>query len=398
MNNTHANLKKIIREMLLQEEVYGKMAKVYHGSRTAPDVLIPALIDDKFNPGTGAGAVFGRGLYTVYDLVKSQTAKGDYGKYIYKFGVNLDGFISFESDVAKLIYGRQLSPADQARAAGYDDSVIEVLESLPHVKSKFTVDNALQASRSIRGQVKGIIFTDSKYGRVALVYDVGTVVPLAWKLAKSDTWNKIDRELIKPSVERFSSRAWTPARYETADIKKLRDAAKLPVGERVIDGDLRLNDFPITLLPDHLHIRGSAELSGTQLTSLPAGLKVDGSLFLKNTRITELPEDLTVGRILDLENVAITSLPAGLQANGNISLHGTQITSLPSNLSVNGDLHLSNTPLASLPSGLYVKGDLNLRGTQITELPADIVVGRSVHGFKGDPEKIPAGIKLFTLY
>ena len=398
MHNKQSYLRKIIREMLLQEEVYGKMAKVYHGSKTSPDIMIPAFIDDTFRPGAGSGAIFGRGLYTVYDLSKSQTDKGEYGKYIYKLGVNLDGFISFDPDATNLIYGQNLTPADQAREAGYDVAIVEALDDLPLQKGKFTVDIALQASRSLRGQVKGIVFTDKKYGRVVLVYDVSTVVPLSWKLAKSDVWNKIDRDSLKPSIERFTSRVWSPERYEKADIKKLRDAAKMPIGERVVDGDLNLKDFPITTLPTDLHVRGSVDLRGVQVTSLPPGLRIDSSLFLNNVNITELPSDLVVGGSLHLENTPILTLPVNLQVNGDINLHESQIMSLPDDFSVNGSLILSNTQLTSLPAGLRVSRDLSLRGTQITKLPADIEVGGSVHGFKGDPSSVPERITLFTLY
>lgn len=409
MHNAQPYLRKLIHEMLLQEDVYGAMATVYHGSEMQPwDIVakdgttipgfIPMIVNDKFDPGSGSGALYGKGLYTVYDLDKTLTSKGEYGKYIYKFGVHLNGFVSFDPVITKLIYKSALAPADQAREAGYDDYIIEMLEALPHEKGKYTSETALKASVFLKGQVKGIVFTGKQDGHVALIYDVGTVVPLSWKLAKSAGWNRIDRESLKPSISRFSSRSWTSAKYETSSIAKLRNAIKMPPGERVIDGDLRLRAFPLRLLPDDLAISGNAELNGTALTKLPNNLRVDGGLYLQDTNIKELPNGLVVGGTLNLENVPITSLSADLQVNGDLILHGTQITSLPDNLNVNGSLNLGKTPLTSLPTGLRVKRDLTVRDTQITVLPDDIIVGGFVYGFKGDPANVPAGIKLFTLY
>ena len=45
---------------------------------------------------------------------------------------------------------------------------------------------------------------------------------------------------------------------------------------------------------------GNLDLSWTQITSLPEGLKVGGSLYLRGTQITSLPEGLTVGGSINL--------------------------------------------------------------------------------------------------
>jgi hypothetical protein len=65
---THSLLRSLIRETLLTEEVYGAQAVVYHGTKADPLELIGALLNDNFTPGKGAGAMYGKGLYTVYDL------------------------------------------------------------------------------------------------------------------------------------------------------------------------------------------------------------------------------------------------------------------------------------------------------------------------------------------
>ncbi len=70
---THSLLRSLIRETLLTEEVYGAQAVVYHGTEADPEDLVSALLNDEFRPGEGGGSMYGKGLYTVYDLKETQT-------------------------------------------------------------------------------------------------------------------------------------------------------------------------------------------------------------------------------------------------------------------------------------------------------------------------------------
>ena len=97
-------LRSLIRETLLTEEVYGAQAVVYHGTKADPQVLISALLDDEFVPGRGKGAMYGKGLYTVYDLAGTQTSSGEYGDHVIKLKLNLYGYIIFDPDVALQVY------------------------------------------------------------------------------------------------------------------------------------------------------------------------------------------------------------------------------------------------------------------------------------------------------
>ena len=83
-----------------------------------------------------------------------------------------------------------------------------------------------------------------------------------------------------------------------------------------------------------LHVGGSLDLRGTQITALPDDLHVGGSLGLWGTQITALPDGLHVGGWLDLQDTRITALPDGLHVGGSLYLRDTRITALPDNLSV----------------------------------------------------------------
>ena len=65
---------------------------------------------------------------------------------------------------------------------------------------------------------------------------------------------------------------------------------------------------------------GNLDLSYSDVTSLPDGLKVQGYLDLSGTRIEKLPENLVVGDWLDISETNITSLPNNLSVGLDIIL------------------------------------------------------------------------------
>ena len=121
-----------------------------------------------------------------------------------------------------------------------------------------------------------------------------------------------------------------------------------------------------------------------EVTEEDGKINVKGSLDLSNTNITELPDNLTVGGSLDLSNTNITELPDNLTVGGSLDLRNTSITELPDNLTVGGSLNLSNTNITELPDNLIVGVSLNLSNTNITELPDNLTVGGSIYEFNGD--------------
>ena len=373
-------LRSLIRETLLLEEVYGAQAVVYHGTRADPRALISALLKDEFRAGEGAGSLYGKGLYTVYDLPGTQTERGYYGDHVIKLKVNLYGYIIFDPDIALKVYKRPLTPKEQAEEVGYSEKVIDALGYVePPPGGEFTSESAKSVRKSLQYEVKGLVFTGQNDGKVAVVYDPTTAVPMAWKRVTrygdpvSEPWTPVDRATLLEPRERpdVSAREGRPVqqsalrrsamgdfeagKWDGDPLKILKRLERLPENQRVVKGDIDLSHAPVT--------------------SLPAGLKVNGSLVLGYTPITSLPAGLKVGEYLILHNSHITSLPAGLTVGEGLSLRDSHIASLPAGLEVGGGIDLSNTPIASLPEGLKVGGSLYLLNTSVTSLPADLEVG-----------------------
>jgi hypothetical protein len=407
-------LRSLIRETLLLEEVYGAQAVVYHGTKADPLTLIDALLKDKFIAGAGAGAMYGKGLYTVYDLAGTQTEKGAYGPHVIKLKVNLYGYIIFDPDIALKVYKRPLTPAQQAEEVGYSDEVVKVLRGVRKRKDGFTSEAALKVHLSLQYETKGLVFTGRNDGRVVVVYDPTTAVPMAWKRVGSKSWTPVDRSALLAPLERpdvsaregrpvrqsalarsalgdFDAGKWSPVREV---LKMLGRLESLPEDQRVVDGDLDLRGTQITSLPVGLKVGGTLDLRDTPITTLPAGLKVGGHLDLRGTPIADLPTGLKVGGVLHLKGTKISALPVDLKVDGGLILSFTPIASLPSGLKVSSDLDVSNTPISSLPAGLQVDGGLYLAHTQITSLPADLKVGGTLDLRDTPITTLPAGLKV----
>ena len=313
-------IRQLIREMLLTERVYGAQAVVYHGSETDPDVLIPAFLNDTFEPGRGAGDMYGKGLYCVYDLHGTLTDAGKYGAYIYKFKINLYGFICFDPEVAQLVYKRPLTPVEQAQEIGLDKTLVEKLKGINVEGLEFTSDAALPASKFLKGKVKGLIFTGSRDGRVAVIYDQAIAIPVSYKEAGEKSWSlPVPASWVKPALRKTALDQWEAEKYDVEPVALFARLSKLPADKRVVKGDLDLIDVRITSLPTDLQVVGDLDLSySTTIASLPDGLKVGWNLVLNGTKIASLPAGLKVGGDLFLRATGIRSLPYDLQVSGDI--------------------------------------------------------------------------------
>lgn len=435
-------IRLLIREMLLQEEVFGSLAFVYTGSQAPPDVFIPMIVNDDLQPGKGKGGLYGKGLYTVYDLEGTQTEKGYYGNYIYKLAINLYGYLCFDMPVATKVYGRPISVVEQAEMLDLDDDVIEKIKLImvdPGVVGKRTAVGAASVSLLVRGIVKGLVFTGDHDGRVAVVFDAATVTPVAYRTVRARIWKKVDKETRQQTVGRTSSE-WRPERYEKnplMGLKKIKSAVERfrrlgpnPNPEDlVVDGSLDLSGASvkgswipagtgITQLPDGLHVKGRLILD-PETTVLPRGLRVDGHFGAFWSKISEIPNDAQFGGVVSFpstllnlpenmtvagfsmaENPNITEWPPGFIVNGgDINLYNAQIKRLPGGFTAPNDLILSDSALEELPQNLRVGGKLDIRGTNL-QLRDDIeVVGQikmKVKSFRDIPEKFRGGNKIVS--
>lgn len=343
-------LRKLIRESLLLEEVHGGNAVVYHGTRSSdPAKLFGSFSgddpDNQFQPGRGAGATYGLGLYCVYDLKDTQTASGRYGSTVLKMLVNLNQYIIFDADVAAKVYGRPLSPSEQALRCGLDRDIVKKLREIENNPFEVSADIARPASDFLRGRCKGIVFTGRQDGKVVVVYDPSTVVPMGMTTASreladnpsSAVWTPVDPDMAKSPIKKMVTGAFEMGKYERDterdSLELFKKIKRRPGQIRTVEGDLYLDRSGVDSIPPGLNVKGELSLRNNPLASLPDGLTVGGSLDISYCRnLTALPENLTVGGRLYMGDTPIMTLPQSLQVGRYISGFAGDVESVPEHL------------------------------------------------------------------
>ena len=226
---------------LINEAIYGKTAIVYHGSRTPPDELIKSFNAGGFQPGAGAGGLYGMGLYTVYDdkdLFVSHTGKGDYGPHVYKFKTNLNNFLALNEDTCKLVHGQILTVRQQLEKIKgtkiqirdiENSNMSQLLDRPLSPKDELTGPIAKELSVYLMNDLVGMLFRGGNDGYVCLIFDDANTFPIAYASVeevqaagtiKNVNWEKIDKADIKYVLKRSATTRARPGKFID---KNLRD-------------------------------------------------------------------------------------------------------------------------------------------------------------------------------
>ena len=260
MRITESKLRRYIRQALL-EQVIGNQAFVYHGSELPPDDFIDMMESNKFEPGRGAGAMYGKGLYTVYDPdPNSPTFTGQYGNNIYRIKVNLSGFLIFDSSTCAKVHGKKMSLEDQLKKLGMQNELEKIKwwwpdtyhsndNYVPYKKAfededlsasfGYTSDIAYALSSKLKNRVAGMIFTGRKDGKVCVIYDPSTCVVVSHADAFDSHMpndgkgvQKIGNKVFwsvtpgKEQIHRSATSTPDPARYVTPSKKSIEIMVK----------------------------------------------------------------------------------------------------------------------------------------------------------------------------
>jgi len=200
---------KYLLEELVNEEVYGKIATVYHRAKSPEDS--ESIIKTGFKIGGGAGWLYGPGVYACYDYKSQLNANHitKYGKYLIKAKINLSGFLILEEPEAKAVYGQNYKLVNQFKSLISTQqlkqfskknnenqlSFIEFLEGYEFGKyefsSKFALtiwEDYLSKTPKLLMIINGLMFNGSNDGNVAVVYDNKNIKPIGW--VEADTTDK----------------------------------------------------------------------------------------------------------------------------------------------------------------------------------------------------------------
>ena len=331
MKISNATIRKIILEEIqkIQEEIYGNMSFLYHRSFTQPEKFIQLINSDKFDPGGGGGAVYGKGLYTVYDLKKTigDWRTNRWGNFIYKMKQNLNGFICFDAAACKKVYGKNISPYEQMVKGGMKNDADKIVKKLQQQlqrqkkmyadrdmrfdeenhfavldlkgfiqppqedSTSYSVDLVSSMRDYFLGRVPGMIYTDRESGPVALVLDTSNTVVVGVASSPEDLNNvkfipidKIkDAETLKyktPKSDRFNVKQSIELKFKDLDpfIVGIKEDGSATVTLDVHFGGQRPEKEEFVLKPDL-----SKEDAVRKLKTMT---KREGQKWLENNKVS----------------------------------------------------------------------------------------------------------------
>ncbi len=117
---------------LLKERVYNQnYAVCYH--RTERSDLVNILKTSGFKVSGENGTMYGAGWYMTYEerSQRNDHMASTFGPYIIKSRVSLNGFVIFDEEIAKEVYGKDYDLPDQVRIiTGIDDASTNMTEKL----------------------------------------------------------------------------------------------------------------------------------------------------------------------------------------------------------------------------------------------------------------------------
>lgn len=413
-------MKQLKIKLLLTEEVFGGEAFVYHGSRLSPEQFIPIFLNKKFEPGQGAGAMYGKGLYTVYSLDNTKTLSGGYGNYIYKFKVNLHEFIVFDPNIALLVYKKPLKPSEQARLLNLNSKIIKLLQRIEEKSHDMTSDMAIQASSFLKGTVKGIIFSGRIDGEVAVIYDANVATLISYTNLKENNeqiiWNKLDKELIKNYIRTNNEtdyNRYNQKNLATKNLFKILTFNDKSPEERVIEDEFNyFESFALLRKLTQNNLKFLEKFKYEEYFSwftgftLPESIRFkENVIFFTNRHVDKdfinsfnMPNNMTVDKTLFISQMPYEDLPKGLTVNTLQASHTPKRFIIPpdfkcnnligeksnfifdptiENFKADGNIIITeNKNLKALPNNLAVGGSLLLNDNiRLKTLPENLTVG-----------------------
>lgn len=267
--------KKILLETIesvLNEEVYGAMATVYHGSPASPKKFLKLLKNKEYRSERGW---YGKGLYTVFEMDK-HISDGSYGKYLYKMNVKLYGFLIFDEEVCKKVYKKSLTIIEQISLMPNGQEIISKMKKLEKQipGNRFEVADftkplsayvrhddfdeekhdddqggaAQMFNQFFNTEIPGLVFY-GKDGATVLIHNTDSVIPLSWSHADGSDITQINwMNILDPSkwgqvVTKVDKKELGTDEDREELIKRRNKAGMFPKSEFGKDTDTAVEDY-----------------------------------------------------------------------------------------------------------------------------------------------------------
>ena len=239
-------------------ELKGSVLTVYH--RTKAKDTAGGICNIGFM--AGGGAAYGVGVYSTYWYSSSMKNYNlGYGPYVVKAEVDISGFLIFDYNMSKTMYGRNYKLIDQIKNIIGPDKIIDpsVNEerqwsqirywSQELEKTSWTSDVAMKMSRNYnldRTGLNGIIYTGRHDGRCCVTYKSTLVIPIAHAIIHGGNYkNPIWEPCSQKSVEHLRE-----MQNDEYKMEKFSDARKDLLKEFDRQKENRIFDMDYRQFPD----------------------------------------------------------------------------------------------------------------------------------------------------
>lgn len=368
---------------LLNEDVYGNKATVYH--RTNAKDLFDLLFTSGYQ--VGSGNMYGSGIYTTYEPTDSTSDNAyNYGKVQVKFSVDLIDFFIFDWDQYEKHkdYKRKVEEFNKEESTKSNFIVMQLKyykvpeDRINAIKANVDLNNFVDTydhtsklamklftpNRKETHHVNGIIFTGGRDGKVLVCYNPELLVPLSSHDDRTgETFNlkNIDKTTFKEYFKKYIKSKNVLSSYSKSKLNAIAKKYKLKYDS---DNDCYNSDTTV-FLEDDMVANGKIIINfGT----------VGGDFNCSMTQITSLegcPRE--IGGDFNAENCKklITLKGAPKVVNGDFFVMGCDsLVSLEGSPDVvHGSFHCSESGIKSLQGATKeVGGGFYCSQTQITSL------------------------------
>jgi hypothetical protein len=257
------NIFKIIKKAENEDGpiIHGTSIDVFH--RTREQETVGNICESGFI--AGMGAMYGVGIYANYTLksAMAQYGLGAYGGIVVRGSVDLNGFLIFDYNIAKRIYGENYRIYDQVEniigwnsflPSASEKNIAQMRRTLKEIHS-FLRSNPKKTSKSAqmlfprRGlNVNGILFTGENDGNTVVVFNGSLVIPKAHAFIDQRTKSSFKwKPCSSSSVETFEAMIEASKGNDWKQVNDQRTQLIKAVSNRS-EINLRKENYP--LVPD----------------------------------------------------------------------------------------------------------------------------------------------------
>ena len=259
------NLKNFF-DSILNEEIYGNTATVYHRFSGKYD-KVKSIIDRIYsNKNHIDFTSHDKGFYSTFNMnsqlnvnsKQGNNMKKTYGDYIMKCAVKgLHNFFFFDFDQYKKINpNAKKETFIKEQIDKFNLNKVFPDNDLPKNHADFS--QALE-DKKILGNVKGVIYNGRYDGDCLLAYDYTSILPIAISNDEGKTWQKIDKNNLDK-------------------IKKDYYNVNSQVDNKKVD------DFSITIKPSYIQVKGS-NIGSLKVLNGKEGLGAQKKLIITDTSL-----------------------------------------------------------------------------------------------------------------